>query len=117
LGFAGWLFGEYLFGSNNQYPFFTSKQLRKAAYQLLLRMCVYHDVLKMVLLSVRSLMKGFKDTNEVEGDIRNTKFIGMRNLGATCYINSLIQQLYHTSFPAILLSEDNRLSTDPIKLL
>ena len=26
--------------------------------------------------------------------VRESKFVGMRNLGATCYINSLLQALY-----------------------
>ena len=100
---AKWLFNDYLFASNNHYPFFTSKNLRKNAYHLLITMCHYHDILKMVTGSVRHLMKEFKGSNEVEGEIRSSQFIGIRNLGATCYINSLIQQLYHTSFPSLLL--------------
>lgn len=113
---AIWLFNDYLFGRNNKYPYYTSKHLRKAAYQLLLKMCAYHDILKMIIHSIRQIMKGFKDTNEVQGEFRNTEFIGIRNLGATCYINSLIQQLYHTSFPTILLEDDND-SANGIKLL
>ena len=82
-------------------------------------MCGYGAVLKMIAQSVRQLMKVFKDSNEVEGDIRssNKEFIGIRNLGATCYVNSLLQQLYHTSFPALLLEEDNENNSTPIKLL
>jgi uncharacterized UBP type Zn finger protein len=41
----------------------------------------------------------------------------MKNLGATCYINSLIQQLYHTAFPKMLLEEDTNSNNDSIKLL
>ena len=62
---AKWLFNNYLFASNNHYPFFTSKNLRKAAYHLLITMCHYHDILKMVTTSVRHLMKEFKGSNEV----------------------------------------------------
>lgn len=83
-------------------------------------MCGYTDVLKTIAQSIRSLMKGFKDSNEVEGEIRssNLEFNGIKNLGATCYINSLIQQLYHTAFPAILLEDENDPSSkDDIKLL
>jgi ubiquitin C-terminal hydrolase len=118
--FAAWMFNEYLFGIKNQHPFFTSKHLRKAAYQFLIKMCGYTDVLKTIAQSIRSLMKGFKDSNEVEGEIRsrNLEFNGIKNLGATCYINSLIQQLYHTAFPAILLEDENDPSSkDDIKLL
>lgn len=118
--FGTWLFNEYLFGIRNQHLYFTGKLLRKAAYQLLIKMCGYSDVLKMVAQSIRFLLKGFKDTNEVEGEIRNKnhQFIGIKNLGATCYINSLIQQLYHTAFPALLLEDDNDPSVkEEIKLL
>lgn len=62
---ANWLFNEYLYGKNNQYPFFTNKHLRKAAYQLLIKMCAYHDILRMITYSISQVMKGFKDTNEV----------------------------------------------------
>jgi uncharacterized UBP type Zn finger protein len=46
-----------------------------------------------------------------EGEFRTTEFIGMKNMGATCYINSLIQQFYHTIFPKLLLKVDSIEST------
>jgi len=64
---AHWLFNEYLFASDKQYPFFTTKQLRKTAYLLLITMCHYPDILRTVVASVRQLMKEFKGSNEVEG--------------------------------------------------
>jgi ubiquitin C-terminal hydrolase len=41
----------------------------------------------------------------------------MKNLGATCYINSLIQQLYHTIFPKMLIEDDSNNHNERIKLL
>ena len=64
---ARWLFNDYLFASGKHYPFFTTKQLRKTAYLLLITMCHYPDILKMVIHSVKQLMKEFQGSNEVEG--------------------------------------------------
>lgn len=48
-----------------------------------------------------------KERNREEDyeDFRNQKYIGLRNLGSTCYINSLLQQIYHTKFPKMLLEK------------
>lgn len=37
-------------------------------------------------------------------------------MGATCYINSVIQQLHHTVLPKLLLEEDRSMNPDPIKM-
>ena len=62
-------------------------------------------------------MSDFRDSDEKEGEIRSVEFVGIKNLGATCYINSLMQQLYHTTFPTYLLEQDNQPADQPIKLL
>lgn len=41
----------------------------------------------------------------------------MRNLGATCYINSLLQQLYHTIFPKLIIEEDTIDNESEVKML
>ncbi len=41
----------------------------------------------------------------------------MRNLGATCYINSLLQQLYHTIFPKLIIEEDTIDNENEVKML
>ena len=41
----------------------------------------------------------------------------MRNLGATCYINSLLQQLYHTIFPKLIIEEDTFDNESEVKML
>ena len=80
-------------------------------------MCKYSDVAKLITTSVRQLMSDFRDSDEKEGEIRSGEFVGIKNLGATCYINSLMQQLYHTTFPTYLLEQDNQPADQPIKLL
>lgn len=83
----------------------------------MLRMCRYTDVSSEVVDSVKNLMKDFKDLDEKEGDIRSGQFVGIKNLGATCYINSLLQQLYHTNFPKYLLEQDNQPNPKQLKML
>ena len=65
--FAEWLFNEYLFDKKNISPIVAAKNIRKGAYQLLVKMCGYHDILNLTSRSVKSIMSNFKDTNEVEG--------------------------------------------------
>jgi len=36
-------------------------------------------------------------------DFKRQDYLGLTNLGATCYFNSLVQQLYHTKFSKLLL--------------
>jgi hypothetical protein len=104
--FANWLFNHYLFGIQAALPFFKSKGVRKIAYQLIKGLCAYHHINKHIAISVKKLMNHCKGLEKEEGEFRTTEFIGMKNLGATCYINSLLQQLYHTVFPKLLLDED-----------
>ena len=49
-----------------------------------------------------------KERNKDEDylDFRSQDYIGLTNLGATCYLNSLIQQLYHTKFSQLLLQKE-----------
>lgn len=105
--FADWLFNHYLFGIHNSLPFFKNKAVRKISYQLIYSLCAYRPINKHIVASIRKLMNNCKGLEKEDGEFRVTEFVGMKNLGATCYINSLIQQLYHTSFPKLLLQEDN----------
>ena len=104
--FANWLFNQYLFGIHSGLPFFKNKGVRKVSYQLIHGLCEYHHINKHIVSSIRRLMNNCRGLEKEEGEFRTTEFIGMKNLGATCYINSLIQQLYHTIFPKLLLDED-----------
>ena len=47
-------------------------------------------------------MKRNHDHDNIE--FKKNQFVGIQNLGCTCYINSLTQQLYHTQLPYKLLS-------------
>lgn len=39
-----------------------------------------------------------RDPDESYIDFRKDEHVGLRNLAATCYINSVLQQIYHTKF-------------------
>ena len=97
---AEWMFKKYLFGLEEPLPSFKNKQVRSAAYRLLLSLSGYSGIASKMVEEVKGLMAGFKASPREEGEFRSTEFIGIRNLGATCYINSLLQQVYHTALPA-----------------
>jgi len=112
-----WLFSDYLFGLKSPLPFFKSKVVRKAAYELLIGLCTYASIRKSIILCIRGLVMNFSGSNREDGEFRSAEFVGMKNLGATCYINSLIQQLYHTILPKLLLEEDTIDNPNSVRLL
>ena len=47
-----------------------------------------------------------RDVDENYIDFRKDEYVGLRNLAATCYINSVLQQIYHTKFAQLFLEKD-----------
>lgn len=51
------------------------------------------------------------------GDTRKGKYSGIRNLGCTCYMNAMLQQLYHVpSFRYQLLQADDGALPDLVEV-
>jgi ubiquitin C-terminal hydrolase len=80
---------------------YSSKYLRNKVYDLLKNLIKIRESYKKDLaMYLMNHHKSFKNQfiNTVDIDIgfrnKNDKFIGLQNYGATCYINSLLQQLY-----------------------
>lgn len=79
-------------------PKCKKKNTRKRGFELLLELCNKCEENFMVLLpSITKSHENFQaiDYDSCNCDLKSTHgFIGLRNLGCTCYINSLIQQFY-----------------------
>ena len=82
---------------------FSNKSLRQKSYSLLLSLikikASYKTDLTMHLLSHHKVFKNESSGSKIiDLDIpfrmKQDKFIGLTNYGATCYLNSLLQQLY-----------------------
>ncbi|CAK82799.1 unnamed protein product (macronuclear) [Paramecium tetraurelia] len=89
-----------LFEMNNDYyiyPVYKRKLTRKRVFQLLLELCKDENHLHEMLPLIQNHHQLKFDVNEVDMDLGvkgSHGFVGLRNLGATCYINSLLQQFY-----------------------
>jgi len=104
---------HYLFPSTeNKYPFCTSARTQQAGFDLLTEICACAPAsLEIVLKSlerfhrIRSWRKSsFKSWVVPAQEEKSLEpFVGLRNLGATCYLNSVIQQflLLHTFRDAV----------------
>ncbi|CAD8169747.1 unnamed protein product [Paramecium pentaurelia] len=80
-----------------KYPVYKRKLTRKRVFQLLLELCKDENHLQEMLPLIQNHHKLKFDINEVDMDLGvkgSHGFVGLRNLGATCYINSLLQQFY-----------------------
>ncbi|CAD8183529.1 unnamed protein product [Paramecium pentaurelia] len=80
-----------------KYPVYKRKLTRKRVFQLLLELCKDETHLQVMLPLIQSHHQLKFDINEVDMEVGvkgSHGFVGLRNLGATCYINSLLQQFY-----------------------
>ena len=79
-------------------PKCKKKNTRKRGFELLLELCNQCEENFLVLLPL--IVKNHQNFQSIDYDSCNCDlkpshgFIGLRNLGCTCYINSLIQQFY-----------------------
>ena len=79
-------------------PKCKKKSTRKRGFELLLELCNKCDENFLILLPL--IIKNHENFQSIDYDSCNCDlkpghgFIGLRNLGCTCYINSLIQQFY-----------------------
>ncbi|CAD8045417.1 unnamed protein product [Paramecium sonneborni] len=91
---------QCLFEMNNdyyKYPIYKRKLTRKRAFQLLLQLSKSQNHLIQLLPLILNHHKLKFDLNEIDMDLGvkgSHGFVGLKNLGATCYINSLLQQFY-----------------------
>ena len=69
-------------------PTYFSRLLRSFTSQLYVKICKdFEEYIQKVI------------GNQNSGDVRSeTGYVGIKNQGATCYLNSLMQALYHTAF-------------------
>ncbi|KAM3132962.1 hypothetical protein pb186bvf_014958 [Paramecium bursaria] len=91
---------DYLFHLSDdyqKYPKFKRRITRKRGFQLLIEICKGNE--DNFLQILEPIMKNHEkfDPSEIDYDtgVKGTHgFVGLRNLGATCYINSLLQQFF-----------------------
>ena len=80
----------------------TFKATRKKAFDLLILLCTgvevnYRILLKMICMHHESIEKHLTQLESFDFDVGNKSkvgYVGLKNFGATCYINSLLQQFY-----------------------
>jgi ubiquitin C-terminal hydrolase len=82
-----------------------NKSVRRLCYELiLLTLRIVGDIPDLCEKVLRIEVKE-KSKEDEYVDFRNQVYIGLVNLGSTCYINALLQQLYHTKFSKLLLEK------------
>lgn len=86
-------------GQTGSLPYFHSLKERKHVFRVLLNFCSMDDEFS---LQVVKKLSSYYESEEKDylyyqiGNLnQNKKQIGIRNMGNTCYLNSIIQQLFH----------------------
>ena len=99
------------FGENNKPPFCKTKQSRNSAFKLLKELSKHSEKLFEILMgkiyetckeivqekepqSYRYQSSNSWDRDPKSKEKSSTGFVGLRNLGATCYMNSFVQQMF-----------------------
>jgi ubiquitin C-terminal hydrolase len=99
--FVEYLIKDCLLGKN---PKLKSIKCRENAFNIVMNISSQKDVAMTMRRTITplaiegsSVWRLKKDWNVALDEKRKGGFVGIKNLGATCYINSLLQQLYFTS--------------------
>lgn len=78
-----------------QYPKLKRKTTRKRAFALLIEACLNNEENFLTLLNPIATNHDRFDHNDADASNLNVKgthgYVGLKNLGSTCYINSLLQ--------------------------
>lgn len=102
--FGQWMFSTILFNLEVQHPYIRNLSIRKHCYDIIAILCENEpDFAEAICAKIKLIDIKPKDRNQDYVDFRTTEFIGINNMGATCYINSLLQQIYHTQFSQLFL--------------
>ena len=86
-------------------PMLTERLIKCQYYRILSIFCSFSTDLLIEIIDKLIKFEVVQRNHDNDTiDFRRDGFVGIQNLGCTCYINSLIQQLYHTKLPYKLLS-------------
>jgi len=96
-----------------------TEESRKWAYKLLWTLCnnspkLLNEVIEKQMFPLCNQIKLYPGWNYIpSGDSKSGKYSGIRNLGCICYMNSMLQQLYHVpAFRYQLLQADDGAAPD-----
>ena len=104
-----WLLSSYLFSLQKSIKHIKNKNIRKICYYILQEIAkIEQGALQEIVELLLNVQEGQRGNGEEYEDFRAMQYIGLKNLGSTCYINSLLQQLYHTKFPKLLVEKDQQ---------
>ena len=95
------LFNIQKFDDNNINYIFSEDKLRDNSFQILSNIMTldkkYFDILCLKIIKLHTniiLKKSELPLSSPLRNFKNNKYLGLKNFGATCYLNSLFQQIY-----------------------